>query len=259
MTLLYIRFPINSIKLAALFSIFIFSICQVHAEDIDDPIEPFNRAVFSFNNTLDEYLIEPVAKGYDYVMPDVAQKGVTNFFRNLDTPIYLVSDLLQLKFEQAGTHTGRFLINTTVGVLGFMDIAEDLGLSHHREDIGSAFGNWGMGPGFYLVLPIIGPSSLRDGIGLGFEAFLTPTTLVAYSDIPQRNKNLILGGAYSLRIINIRSRLLDPIKSAKEASIDYYSFIKNSYQQDRQGVIYDGMAPEDEEYEEFNDAKAPTP
>ncbi len=222
------------------------SINSTLAEDIDDPIEPINRAIFSFNNAIDEYFLEPVAIGYDYVTPDIAQKGISNFFRNLDSPVYLVSDLLQLKFEQAGTHMGRFLINSSIGVLGFMDIAEDWGMSHHQEDIGSAFGNWGIGPGFYLVLPILGPSSLRDGIGFGVESFLTPTIAITYSDsIRQRNKNLILGGANSLRYTNIRSRLIDPIKSAKEASLDYYSFVKNSYQQNREGVIYDGLSPED--------------
>lgn len=251
MTTLHNLIFCNSLKFALFFPLLLVS--PVSAEDIDDPIEPFNRAIFSFNNAIDEYFFEPVAKGYDYVMPDSAQKGVSNFFRNLDTPIYLVSDLLQLKFEQAGTHTGRFLINSTIGVLGFMDVADDWGMSHHPEDIGSAFGNWGMGPGFYLVLPILGPSSLRDGVGFGFETFLSPTIAVTYSDIPQRNKNLILGGANSLRFINIRSRLLEPIKSAKEASLDYYSFIKNSYQQNRQGVIYDGLSEEDTGFNDLYD------
>jgi phospholipid-binding lipoprotein MlaA len=217
------------------------------AEDINDPIEPFNRAVFSFNNAIDEYFMEPVAKGYDFIVPDPAQKGISNFFRNIDTPIYLVSDILQLKFTQAGIHTARFAINSTVGVLGFLDLAEDWGLEHHPEDIGSAFGNWGIGEGFYLVLPILGPSSLRDGIGLGVETFLSPTIAVTYSDMPQSDKNLIIYGSNSLRFINIRSRLIDPVQSAKQASLDYYSFVKNSYHQNRQGVIFDGMPPEDEE------------
>jgi phospholipid-binding lipoprotein MlaA len=214
----------------------------VFAEDIPDPIEPINRAIFSFNDTLDEYLFVPVAKGYDYIMPNPAQRGVSNFFQNLDSPIYIVSDLLQLKFSQAGDHTARFLINSTLGILGFLDVAEDFGISHHPEDIGSAFGNWGMGPGFYIVLPILGPSSLRDGIGFGFESFLTPTVAVAYSDIRQRTKNQVLFGSNGVRFINIRSRLLDPVESAKEAYLDYYSFVKNSYQQNRLGIINDGIS-----------------
>lgn len=248
------QYLITANRLSSIFRyLLILLLFPIHlrAEDISDPIEPFNRAMFTFNDTLDEYLFEPVAMGYNYITPDPVQRAVSNFFQNLDTPIYLVSDIVQLKFGQALDHSSRFLINTTIGGLGFFDVAEEhFGISHHKEDIGSAFGYWGMGPGFYLVLPIFGPSSLRDGVGFGAELFLTPTVAVAYSDIRQRNKNLILGGLNSLRFINLRSKLLDHVDSAKEASLDYYSFVKNAYQQNREGIIYDGMPPDEDEFDE---------
>ncbi len=235
---------INLILLFATFS------NLTHAEDISDPIEPFNRGMFAFNNVLDEYFFEPVATGYDYVVPNSAQNSVSNFFINLNSPVYLVSDILQLKFGQALTHTERFVINTTIGLLGLFDVAKEFGLEHHREDIGSAFGYWGARPGFYLVLPILGPSSLRDGIGLVGDSFLSPTTAVGFSNLNSDTKLMILGGSNALQFVNIRSSLLEPIRSAKEASVDYYSFVKNSYQQRRQGIIYDGNPPEEEYIEQ---------
>ncbi len=229
-----------------LFSI-LFLTSSAVAEDIPDPIEPINRGIFWFNNTLDENIIEPIAKGYDYITPDPVQRSIRNFFINLNTPVYLVSDILQLKFGQSATHLERFAINSTVGVLGLLDVANDWGIPHHDEDLGSAFGYWGVGPGAYIVLPLLGPSSLRDGIGFAGESFLSPTIAVTYSNLDQADKNLILGGANTLRFINIRSRLIPTIQAAKEASLDYYSFIKHAYQQDRQAVIYDGLAPEEDD------------
>jgi len=225
------------------------------AEDVPDPIEPFNRGVFWFNNNVDEYVIEPVARGYRYITPDPVRTSIKNFFQNLNFPIYLVSDLLQLKIDQAGTHTGRFLVNTTVGGLGFFDVAKEWGMEPHEEDLGSAFGNWGIGPGFYLVLPLLGPSNLRDSVGFAGETFLSPTLAVTYSNMDQSTKNIILFETNALRIVNIRAGLIETIDSAKEASLDYYSFVKHAYHQNREAVIHDGMPPEDE----FQDEDEPFP
>lgn len=220
------------------------------AEDIPDPLEPLNRGIFWFNDTFDTYLFEPIAKGYDYIIPQSVQNSVRNFFINLNTPVYVVSDLLQLKFEQTGEHLGRFAINTTIGGLGLFDVAaSEFNLNHHNEDLGSALGYWGVGQGAYLVLPLIGPSSLRDGVGLAGEAFLTPTIAVTFSDMSQHDKNIIIYGSNGLFLINQRARMVETIRSAKEASVDYYSFVKHAYQQNRESVIHDGLVPE-EEYEE---------
>ena len=223
---------------------------SVQAEDIPDPLERMNRGIFWFNNNIDEYVIEPVAKGYKYITPNPVRRSVKNFFLNLNYPILLVSDVLQLKFSQAANHTGRFLVNSTAGLLGFFEVASDLGMQPHKEDLGSAFGNWGIGPGAYLVLPILGPSSIRDGIGFAGETFLSPTIAVTYSNMKELDKNLILYGSNSFKFINIRADLIETIDSAKEASLDYYSFVKHAYQQDRQALIYDGMPPEEDELDE---------
>jgi len=219
----------------------------VFAEDVPDPIEPFNRGIFWFNNNADEYVIEPVAKGYKYITPEPVRNSIKNFFLNLNYPVYLVSDLLQLKINQAGNHSGRFIVNSTIGLLGLFDVAKDLGMEPHEEDLGTAFGNWGIGPGFYLVLPLFGPSNLRDGIGFAGETFLSPTIAVTYSNLDQSTKNMILYESNALRVINVRSNLIETIDSAKEASLDYYSFVKHAYQQNREALIHDGMPPEEEE------------
>ena len=225
----------------------ISSITACRAEDIPDPIEPFNRAMFWVNDKFDSYLLEPVAKGYNYITPKPVQNCVKNFFVNLNSPIYFVSDILQLKFGQSAEHLARFGINSTIGGLGLFDVAaSEFNLEHHYEDIGSALGYWGIGQGAYLVLPLLGPSSIRDGVGLLGEAFLNPTVAVTFSDIRQRDKNIIIYGTNTVFFVNQRSRMIETINSAKEASVDYYSFIKHAYQQNRQSVIFDGTPPEEE-------------
>ena len=211
---------------------------------IPDPIEPVNRKIFWFNNKFDEYIFEPVAEAYHYVMPSTARKGVTNFFRNLQYPVYLVSDLMQLKFGQAGTHTSRFLINTTIGVAGFIDVAKELDLEHHPEDIGSALGYWGIGPGPYLVLPFFGPSNGRDLIGLGGDTALSP---LVWGPFVIDDSEWIFLGLNVLDKVNLRARLLEAVKAGKESSMDYYTFVRTTYHQLRQNTIYDNNPPEDEE------------
>lgn len=209
--------------------------------DENDPIEGINRAIFDFNDTLDEYVLEPVAKGYDYLFPTPIKKGVNNFFENLGYPLYLVSDILQFKFTQAAEHTGRFVVNTTVGVGGLMDIAKDVGLEHHYEDIGTALGNWGVGEGPYLVIPFLGPSNIRDGLGRIPQTFLNPIYYV--DNIP------VTTGLFILDTVDTRRTLIDAIDAGKKGSLDYYTFVRSSYRQRRLALIYDGNIPEDAQEE----------
>ena len=223
---------------------------EVSFAEPSDPLESVNRRVFAFNDFLDIYLLEPVAKGYDYVTPKPIQKGVHNFFRNIKSPVYVVSDLVQFKFSQAGVHTGRFLINTTIGGLGFVDAAQQFGLNHHPEDFGSALGYHGIPEGAYIVLPILGPSNVRDTFGRVIDNFLSPLTYVSsVSD----DGEAIQWGTTGVEAVDTRVHLIDAIESAKETSLDYYSFVKNSYHQVRQNVVYDNNPPEDELDEEFGD------
>ena len=204
-----------------------------------DPIEPFNRGVFWFNDTLDVYLFEPVARGYDYVAPDSVQRGVTNFFRNLSYPVYLLSDLVQLKFEQAGEHTGRFLINSTVGLVGIFDVATDVGLHYHPEDFGTALAYYGVPSGPYLVLPILGPSNFRDFLGTTVDSFLSPTAAIGYSDMSSDEKFWSIAALNTVSVVNTRASLLEAVESGKEASLDYYLFMQSAYEQYRRGVVED--------------------
>lgn len=207
-----------------------------------DPMERMNRGTFWLNDKLDFYLLEPIAKGYKNVVAKPIRHGVGGFFRNLKTPVYILSDLIQGKFSQAGTHTGRFLVNTTIGVLGFIDAAKDLGMEHEEEDFGTAMGYHGMGEGFYLVIPILGPSNGRDFLGRLVDGAVNPASYIG--EIPNTPNGLALG-ASALDGINTRARILEGVQTAKEASLDYYAFVRNSYHQHRQNLIYDNNPPEE--------------
>lgn len=224
------------------------------AAEVSDPLEPVNRAVFSFNDTLDVYLFEPIARGYDYITPQPIQRGVHNFFRNIKSPIYVVSDLVQLKFTQAGIHTGRFVVNTTLGGLGFVDVAKSFGMDHHPEDFGTALGYHGVPEGAYIVIPILGPSNVRDVFGRVVDVFLNP---IQYITVVSDDGEPVQIGLTALDAVDQRSRLLDAVDSAKETSLDYYSFVKNSYHQIRQNEIYDNDPPEEDESEEPSAPAAP--
>jgi phospholipid-binding lipoprotein MlaA len=197
----------------------------------NDPFQPFNRKVFWFNDHLDTYVLEPVAKGWEYVLPRRVETSISNFFWNLHFPIDTVNAVLQGKFKQAGSNVGRFLVNTTIGVAGFFDPATSLGLELHWEDFGQTLGVWGVCPGPYLVLPVLGPSDVRDGGGLIVDA--------ATSITPFFVNGYILLGARTVELVNTRAQYLDIISKAKEAAFDYYSFVRNAYLQRRAGLIND--------------------
>jgi phospholipid-binding lipoprotein MlaA len=227
----------TSILLLGFAATFLAIPCSTLAETEDeDPIEPVNRAIFDFNDTIDEYILEPVAKGYDYVFPTPVKTGVNNFFDNLGFPLYFVSDILQFKFTQAGEHTGRFLINTTAGVGGLIDWAKDVGLPRHHEDIGTALGYWGVGSGAYIVIPFMGPSNVRDGVCRIPGTFLNPIFYV--DNIP------VTTGLFVVDTIDTRRTLIDAIDAGKKGSLDYYTFVRNSYKQRREALINDGVIPE---------------
>jgi phospholipid-binding lipoprotein MlaA len=203
---------------------------QMPAHDFD-PWEPLNRKVFWFNDHLDMYVIEPAAKGWDFVLPKRVQTSVGNFFANLRFPINTVNNLLQGKVQYAATDVGRFVVNTTVGAAGFFDPARSFGLQPRVEDFGQTLGVWGVRPGPYLVLPILGPSTLRDGAGIlvDYPLTITPFFVDWY----------YLFAARTVEVVNFRASVLDSAQQAKEASLDYYSLVRNAYLQRRASVIGD--------------------
>jgi phospholipid-binding lipoprotein MlaA len=200
-----------------------------------DPLEGMNRKIFWFNDKVDVYALEPVAKGWDWVAPDPVQHSVSNFFQNLRFPIVAINDLLQWKPKATAVDVGRFGVNTTVGVLGFFDPASHWGLEKHVEDFGQTLGKWGVPPGPYLVLPFLGPSNARDAVGWGAD--------YAFSVTPFFVDELYLFGARLVDTINERSLVLEEVKNIKEASFDYYVFVRNAYAQRRAALIAD-QSPE---------------
>ncbi len=196
-----------------------------------DPIEGFNRKIFWFNDKVDVYALEPVATGWEWVAPAPVRRSVSHFFTNLRSPITATNDLLQGKLRDSAVDVGRFAVNTTVGVAGFLDPASRLGLEQHWEDFGQTLGVWGVPPGPYLVLPFLGPSSPRDAAGLVVDYGLSVAPFLV--------DEYILFGARAIDLVNERSFVLQDVRSAKEASFDYYSFVRNAYFQRRHALVND--------------------
>lgn len=204
-----------------------------------DPLEPLNRGIYAFNDAVDTVVMKPVATGYRAILPQFVRTGVSNFFSNLDDVTVIVNGILQLKIPQALSDTGRLLINTTIGVLGLVDVATHLGLEKHNEDFGQTLGYWGVGNGPYLVLPFFGPSSFRDGVGRWVDMKTDP---VRWEDhIRTRNQFLVL------RAVNTRANLLDSEKVLDAAAIDRYAFLRDAYLQRRRSLVYDGNPPPEPE------------
>jgi len=221
-------------------------------EETWDPFEPFNRAMFSFNEKFDQWLLKPVARGYDRVVPDVVKLGVGNFFSNLLQPRVAVNDLLQGKFAQSGRDTGRFLVNSTVGILGFVDVAESVGLEPREEDWGQTFAVWGMRDGPYFVWPIIGPRYARDTLGFGFDWLSSPVT---YVEPPSAS-----WGLWGVEIVDTRARFLPSDRVIEQAAgDDKYIFIREAYRQRRRNLIYDGNPPKPSFFEDEPESGPPKP
>ena len=203
-----------------------------------DPIEPINRGIYSFNSTFDHYLLKPIAKGYDAVVPGLVKTGVTNVFQNVSDAQSLVSDALQLKGAKFGNDLGRVVLNTTFGIGGIFDLATPLGIERGNEDIGQTLGYWGIGAGPYLVIPFLGPSSLRDAVGRYGDSQINPLSRV--SSVPVRNS---LTG---LSVVDARVGVFPAEDLLNQASLDKYTFLRSAYLQRRQSLVLDGKRPKEE-------------
>lgn len=199
-----------------------------------DPWEGFNRSMFSFNEGLDKAVIKPVAQGYDAVAPDPVKTGVSNFFSNIGDVFIGVNNLLQGKVGDAASDAGRVLVNTTIGILGLIDWASDMGLEKHDEDFGQTFGRWGIGSGPYVVLPFFGPRTLRDSVGLAADLNTDPVAKM--HAVPERNTLL------TTRVIDQRADLLPAEKVIEGAALDKYTYIRDAYLQRRERLVNDGKA-----------------
>ncbi|MEX0732104.1 MAG: VacJ family lipoprotein [Aquisalimonadaceae bacterium] len=210
-----------------------------------DPIEPANRRVHGFNAQLDRFVAKPLADAYAFVTPRVVRRSVTNFFDNASYPGTILNAALQGKWRQSGRDTGRFLVNTTIGVFGLFDPATPLGLEENDEDFGQTLAVWGAPEGMYIVLPAAGSTTSRDIHSYPLGAV---TNVVTY-----------LGGwsvvlpLYALDLINLRANLEQASRFRSEAALDDYSFTRSAYRQYRDSLIFDGDVPEDDPFDDLED------
>ena len=209
--------------------------------DPRDPLEPLNRGIYEVNEALDRALIQPVAKAYTAVLPDPARTGVSNFFGNLYDYWNAINNLLQGKVGAAVSDIGRIALNTTVGLLGFVDVASRVGLEKSDEDLGQTLGWWGIGHGPYLVIPLLGPSSLRDGAGTIAQVVLDPQTRLI-------DDESTMWALWGLRLVNVRANLLGAGRVFDQAASDRYAFLRDAYFQRRRNQLWDGNPPREKEW-----------
>lgn len=200
-----------------------------------DPIEGYNRAMFAINDGIDQTVVRPVAVGYDAVLPSPIRKGVTNFFGNIADVFTGVNNILQGKIASGVSDFGRVVVNTTIGILGLFDVASEVGMEKHDEDFGQTFGSWGIPSGAYVVLPLLGPSTVRDTFGKVLDMETNPVANI--NDVATRNSLLLLS------VVDLRASLLPADKLVEAAALDKYSYVRDAYLQHRVNVIYDGEPP----------------
>ena len=205
--------------------------------DPRDPLEGYNRGVYKFNTVVDDALFKPIAKGYKAITPEPVDRGVTNFFNNIADVNSAVNNLFQFKLSRFGSDLGRVAVNSTVGILGLFDVATNMGLPSYKEDFGQTFGYWGDVDSPYLVVPLLGPSTVRDSVGRVGDALVDPFFSV--------NKDRVYWGFVALRVIDQRADLLTAGKILEEAAVDPYSFVRDAFLQRRRSQIFDGNPPPD--------------
>ena len=221
----------------------LFAGCAVRSpyEEVRDPLEPVNRVIYKFNDGLDRLVVRPVAEGYQNYIPSPARTGVRNFFNNIYEPLTIINNILQGKGDHAAGDTMRFGFNTIFGVLGLFDVATGWGLEMHKEDFGQTFGVWGFGEGWYLMLPLLGPSTVRDAAGLPLEWQV---------DLLARNTSGVTRySAYSLLFVSRRADLLSASDVLDSGAVDPYLQLREAYRQKRWYDIHDGNPPD----EDFSD------
>jgi phospholipid-binding lipoprotein MlaA len=225
-------------------------------DDDSDPFESFNRVMFDFNyNYLDKYLLKPLATGYHDYLPNGVQQGIYNFTLNLDEPITVWNNVLQGKLGWAANSVGRFVVNTTIGVLGIFDVAEVFGMPRRLENLADTLGYWGVPDGPYFMLPVLGPSVARELGNTIFEFYVVPNYLPEVSKLyfPYNYMNgWQIAGVWALKSLHVRSTLLSQDEFL-EKSLDPYVFVREAYLQHVEYRVYDGNPPTSEEEDEFLD------
>jgi phospholipid-binding lipoprotein MlaA len=244
-------------RLAAALAIVVTAGCATtgpaggQAANPKDPLEPFNRKMFAFNDALDTYALKPAATAYVNVIPSPVRTGVHNFFGNFSDAWSAVNQLLQGKPDDSARMTMRVLTNTIIGIGGLFDPATPLGLERKSEDLGQTFGRWGAPPGPYVVLPLFGPSDVRDAIALPADTYVAPALLVdsTWQKI----------GVDAVGVIDARANLLGASQMLDDIALDRYSFLRDAYVARRRSLVYDGNPPDDPHSRDDEDDVGPTP
>jgi len=211
-----------------------------------DPLEKVNRQVYAFNDTLDKYFFKPLAQGYEWVLPHAVRACISNGFANMAEIRNAINDILQAKPLGAATDTGRLVVNSTLGLAGCFDVATRMGLERRHEDFGLTLARWGLGTGPYLVLPILGPSDVRDGVGLIPDTYASPIGYI----YPVKDRNIV----YGVNVIDTRATLLDATKVIDEAALDRYQFTRDAFFQRRTSLEYEGNPPAPKEEDDSGES-----
>lgn len=214
-------------------------------KETNDPMEPLNRVTTKFNKGLENVVFKPVAKAYNAVLPRAVRRSVTNFLRNIDTPVVFLNDLLQGKPKRAGITLGRFLVNSTAGLGGLIDVGAKAGLPYHDEDFGQTLSVWGFGEGPYFVLPVLGPSNRRDGIGALADIAMDPLSWI----FRVKDLNTLRISRTATDGVDTYARHVDAIEDLERSSLDYYAALRSAYRQARDDDIRDGGPPPLDEFE----------
>lgn len=209
-------------------------------EEIFDPLSGYNRIMTSFNDKVFINVLNPVAEGYAYITPETMRIGINNFFENILFPVRFSNNLLQLKFKNSSEELGRFLINTLWGLGGFMDPAtKELNMQAHKEDFGQTLGFYGVGEGFPIVLPFLGPSNLRDMVGIIGDSYISPLSTMGDSDLRYKIPNNLVQelGIQTFNVVNSTSLRLGQYESLRKDALDLYPFLRDIYSQARKKQI----------------------
>jgi phospholipid-binding lipoprotein MlaA len=209
-------------------------------EQINDPLEPTNRVIFTVNDHLNEYFLEPLAQGYRFVVPSFGRDRVSDFLDNLKMPVYLANDLLQGNVTMAGATLERFVLNSSFGVFGIMDVAQPMGIPGHQSDFGQTLGVWGLGEGPYLVLPLFGPSNPRDAVGMAADSYLDPLDYY----LETGGRHWMYWTRAGMGALSQYDAYRDALDDIKRTSLDYYSAMRSLYRQRRAAQINAGIDPD---------------
>ena len=243
------------IKILVLLTLIFTTNCSVNNSNIvdrtpeaEDPWENFNRGTFSFNQKFDKYLLAPLAKGYRFVFPSEIRTGVRNFMNNLSEPWSSINSALQGNFKNTGNTLARFVINSTLGILGIFDVATEIGFEKQKEDFGQTLAVHGVGPGPYLVLPFLGPSTVRDAIGKVTSIYADPITLA----LERNNKDEWIWIGMAVKGIDFREQNLEKIDNLNATSVDFYATLRSLYLERRSSMIRNQKIDNADPFQEFD-------